>query len=64
MALEYPLRAHRYHYDWIRHTLTIGGRKVQLLEQLSERTREPLGQCVTVVLGKDEATHESVLIIL
>ena len=61
MALECPPRAFWYYYDWTRHTLTIKERKVQLLKQLSEKTCEVRGQCVTVVLGKDKATDETVV---
>ena len=57
----YPRKRRWYYHDWTRYILTVGERKVQLSEQLSENHLIQLGQCVTVVLGKDTATDEPVV---
>jgi hypothetical protein len=57
----YPPKRLWYYHDWTRYTLTVGERKVQLSEQLSEKHLTQVGQGVTVVLGKDTATDEPVV---
>lgn len=52
----------RWYHNWAGSTFTVRGRNVQLSKQLSERNRDALGQCVAVVIGKDTATNDQVVL--
>ena len=53
---------HLWSHNWEDKTLIINGRKVQLLKQLSDRYAHPFGQRVAVVMGKDDASGDSVVL--